>query len=426
MKQYLVQGGRALQGSVRLPAAKNSVLPLMAASLLCSGPVLLRRVPATADTATSRQLLLALGAGVECTRGGVQISAGDALQSVLPAHLAAAMRSSVFYLAPLLHKTGCVSLPLPGGCRLGPRLIDIHLNGLVRMGARVSFQPNRVTLQRSGLLHGIDYTLRIPSVGATETLMMAAACAKGTSVLRAAACEPEVQDLAAFLNRCGADIQGAGTPVLCIRGVPELHGCAYEPLPDRIIAATLACAAACAGGEVHLANARAAQMQDILPLLQKAGCGVETGKGVRITAEGRLKALGSLYTGAWPGFSTDNAPLLAAAMLRADGETRICDTLFEKRFACASQFAAMGGQVQVLGRQINITGCTALHGAAVCAPDLRGGAALVLAALGAEGETIVHDTGHIERGYPNLAAMLRRLGAEVCTRPGKLPGSAKI
>lgn len=413
MKEYGIRGGQTLQGSVRLPAAKNSVLPLMAASLLCSGPVVLRRVPATADTATSRQLLTALGASVECARGSIQICAGQALQSVLPKQLAAAMRSSVFYLAPLLHKTGCVSLPLPGGCRLGPRLIDIHLNGLVRMGAQVSFQPNRVTLRRSGLLHGIDYTLRIPSVGATETLMMAAACAKGVSVLRAAACEPEVQDLAAFLNACGADIQGAGTPIVCIKGVEELHGCRYEPLPDRIIAATLACAAACAGGEVCLVNARAAQMQDILPLLKKAGCHVETEHGVRVEADGRLKALGSLYTGAWPGFSTDNAPLLAAAMLKADGETRICDTLFEKRFACAAQFAAMGGSVQVTGRQLNITGTQTLHGAKVYAPDLRGGAALVLAALGADGETSVYDVGHMERGYPDLAAMLRKLGAHV-------------
>ena len=418
MKQYRIVGGTPLQGRCVLPAAKNSVLPILAATLLCSETVVLHRVPRTSDVRTSLQLLETLGK-TPCRppRAPLTIAPGPMLCSELPWNLAAAMRSSIFYLAPVLHKTGRVTMPMPGGCRLGPRLIDIHLEGLARMGARITWQPQTVTLTRNGVLHGADYTLRIPSVGATETLLMAAAGAQGASVLRGAACEPEVKDLADFLNRCGADIHGAGTPIIRVRGTPELGGCAFTPLPDRIIGATLACAAASAGGRVELPNARAEEMQDILQLLERAGCRVERQNGVCVQAEGRLQGVGKICTGAWPGFATDNAPLLAAAMLRAEGTTEICDTLFEKRFACAAQFAAMGAEVQVRGRTLCIAGRQTLHGAECYAPDLRGGAALVLAALGTQNElSTVWDAGHIDRGYPCLAAMLRKLGANVRTK----------
>lgn len=418
MKQYRIVGGTPLQGRCVLPAAKNSVLPILAATLLCSETVVLHRVPRTSDVRTSLQLLETLGKTPRRPpRAPLTIAPGPMLCSELPWDLAAAMRSSIFYLAPVLHKTGRVTMPMPGGCRLGPRLIDIHLEGLARMGARITWQPQTVTLTRNGVLHGADYTLRIPSVGATETLLMAAAGAQGASVLRGAACEPEVKDLADFLNRCGADIHGAGTPIIRVRGTPELGGCAFTPLPDRIIGATLACAAASAGGRVELPNARADEMQDILQLLERAGCRVERQNGVCIQAEGRLQGVGKICTGAWPGFATDNAPLLAAAMLRAEGTTEICDTLFEKRFACAAQFAAMGAEVQVKGRTLCIAGRQTLHGAECYAPDLRGGAALVLAALGTQNElSTVWDAGHIDRGYPCLAAMLRKLGANVRTK----------
>ncbi len=418
MKQYRIVGGTPLQGRCVLPAAKNSVLPILAATLLCSETVVLHRVPRTSDVHTSLQLLETLGKTPRrLPRAPLTIAPGPMLCSELPWDLAAAMRSSIFYLAPVLHKTGRVTMPMPGGCRLGPRLIDIHLEGLARMGARITWQPQTVTLTRNGVLHGADYTLRIPSVGATETLLMAAAGAQGASVLRGAACEPEVKDLADFLNRCGADIHGAGTPIIRVRGTPELGGCAFTPLPDRIIGATLACAAASAGGRVELPNARADEMQDILQLLERAGCRVERQNGVCVQAEGRLQGVGKICTGAWPGFATDNAPLLAAAMLRAEGTTEICDTLFEKRFACAAQFAAMGAEVQVKGRTLCIAGRQTLHGAECYAPDLRGGAALVLAALGTQNElSTVWDAGHIDRGYPCLAAMLRKLGANVRTK----------
>ena len=411
MEIYRVEGGRALEGRVVLPPAKNSVLPLMAAALLCSAPVELSPVPDTADSQTSLALLRALGAAA-CRKGeGVEIFCGGALQTRLPEELAGAMRSSLFYLSPLLHRAGRVTMPLPGGCRLGPRLIDIHLDGLAHMGARIRFQQRTVTLASPRRLQGADYTLRVPSVGATETLLMAAVLARGGSVLRGAACEPEVSDLAAFLRACGADIHGAGTPIIRVRGVEELGGCRFTPLPDRIVGATLACATAAAGGRVVLENGRWNDMKDTLLLLQRMGCGVKGTDGVEVEREGALRALEEVRTGAWPGFATDAAPLLAAALLRAGGKSSICDTLFEKRFVCAEGFAALGADVRVEGRCLTVRGVERLRGAAVTAPDLRGGAALVLAALSAEGTTLIKDAGHIRRGYPDLAGTLRSLGA---------------
>lgn len=426
MKQYRIVGGTSLQGRCVLPAAKNSVLPILAATLLCSETVVLHRVPRTSDVHTSLQLLETLGKTPRRPpRAPLTIAPGPMLCSELPWSLAAAMRSSIFYLAPVLHKTGRVTMPMPGGCRLGPRLIDIHLEGLARMGARITWQPQTVTLTRNGVLHGADYTLRIPSVGATETLLMAAAGAQGASVLRGAACEPEVKDLADFLNRCGADIHGAGTPIIRVRGTPELGGCAFTPLPDRIIGATLACAAASAGGRVELPNARADEMQDILQLLERAGCRVERQNGVCIQAEGGLQGVGKICTGAWPGFATDNAPLLAAAMLRAEGTTEICDTLFEKRFACAAQFAAMGAEVQVKGRTLCIAGRQTLHGAECYAPDLRGGAALVLAALAARGESRISGLEYLDRGYGDFTGILAGIGARIARETLPPAGNTK-
>lgn len=411
MDIYRIAGGKTLEGEVTLPPAKNSILPLMAAALLCGGAVTLRGVPDTADIRTSMALIEAIGGTAKRDEAGVTIQPVSRPESRLPDALAGAMRSSVFYLAPLLHRAGRVTMPLPGGCRLGPRLIDIHLDGLARMGARVRWQQRTVTLTAPRHLNGVDYTLRMPSVGATETLMMAAVLARGGTVLRGAACEPEVADLAAFLNACGGDIHGAGTPIIRVRGKESIGGGTFTPLPDRIIGATLVCAVAAAGGEVRLKNGRAGEMQDILALLKRAGCGVLGQEGVAVTCDGPLRGLGEIAAGAWPGFATDSAPLLAAAMLRAKGETCIRDTLFEKRFACAAGFAAMGAAVNVDGRQLHIRGTKTLHGTGVTAPDLRGGAALVLAGLAAEGETVVRDEGHIRRGYPNLADTLKTLGA---------------
>ena len=410
-----VRGGRTLAGEIQPPAAKNSVLPLLAATLLCGEPCRLRGVPRLTDVDTSLALLTAVGARAGRVGQDIVTRPQPLLLGEIPPRLAGAMRSSVFYLAPLLVRVGQVRLPMPGGCRLGPRPVDIHLDGLCAMGAQAEYQADAVVLRRAGRLQGTDFTLRLPSVGATETLLMAASCAQGTTVLRGAACEPEVEDLAGFLSACGARISGAGTPVIVIHGrAGGLDGCRYTPVPDRIAAATYAAAVAAAGGSITIRRCRPAHFATFLQFLRQVGCQVRVSEhAVQIARDPRRPLTGGqeVFAAAWPGFATDTAPLAAAVLLGADGPSRIYDGLFPSRFACAAGFAALGAQVQDNGRELNIAGNARLEGTVVTAPDLRGGAALVVAALAARGKTCVLDEGHIRRGYQALPAELASLGA---------------
>lgn len=417
MQTIHITGGRPLSGTLRPAAAKNSVLPLLAASLLCHAPCAFLRVPHLIDVDTSLALLRAVGAGV--VRQGATVTTWPvpdcSLTGRVPAAQAGAMRSSVFYMAPLLCRCGAVELPLPGGCRLGPRPVDIHLAGLAAMGAQVELTADTIRLTRVGALRGTDFTLRLPSVGATLTLMMAATQAAGATVLRGAACEPEIVDTARFLRACGASVTGAGTPVITVQGGRELWGTVFTPVPDRIAAATCAAAAACAGGQVTLEHCPPGLLDAFLHFLEKAGCGVQRRETrFTVTREGRLRGGAELVTGGWPAFATDTAPLAAAVLLTAAGESTIRDTLFENRFACAEGFAAMGADLTLGqgGRRLTVRGVEQLRGARLTAPDLRGGAALLAAALAAEGESLLYDAGHIGRGYEDLPRDLRSLGAD--------------
>ena len=413
-EQIVVTGGWPLNGTVRVPAAKNSVLPLLAAALLCQRPVRLRGVPRLSDVECSLALLRGAGCTAQWQGSDVALS-GSPVQSTLPGQTAAQMRASILFCAPLLARLGRAETVLPGGCRIGSRPIDLHLTGLARMGVQeLDAGPGRLVLLAPSGLHGAEITLRFPSVGATETLLLAAACARGRTVLRGAAREPEVADLADFLNRCGGSVEGAGSSTLIIEGRRALGGCVFSPLPDRIFASTLACAAAAAGGRVELTGCSPELYAPVLEILAQMGCRVETGpESAVITRLGALHGAGRVFTGVYPALATDAAPLLAAAMLAADSASSIEDVVFERRFGCAEGFAAFGAAVQVQGRTLDIRPVRQLQGACARAADLRGGAALVVAALAARGRSRITDTGYIDRGYAGFAQMLAELGAQI-------------
>lgn len=416
----IVRGGRRLAGTVNVPAAKNSVLPLLAATLLCEGKVRLCGVPRLSDVEVSLALLRAVGA--ECTRRGDDVEVEAAPRTCrLPERETAQMRASILFAAPLLARQGRVEMGLPGGCPLGARPIDLHLQGLACLGVREQRAGDgRLILTAPRGLHGAAVRLRLPSVGATETILLAAASAQGSTVLYGAAQEPEIVDLARFLNACGASVRGAGSPVIRISGCRTLRGTAYTPMPDRIYASTLACAAAAAGGEVCIRGCAAALYAPLLRLLQRAGCRVTAeGSAATVRRDGVLNGLGWVRTGVYPGFATDAAPLLAGALLAARGVTRIEDTIFEKRFACARGFAQMGAAAAVEGSALLLCPAAHLHPAAVRGEDLRGGAALAVAALGIEGESTIAGAALIRRGYEDFCGALRELGAEAECRTAK-------
>lgn len=410
----IVTGGRPLYGTARVPAAKNSVLPLLAAALLCEGPVRLRGVPRLSDV----ESCLALLQGVGCAaawQGEDLVIRGAPHSCALPGGPAGRMRASILFCAPLLARLGRAETVLPGGCRIGARPIDLHLEGLARMGARQQTSPpDRLVLAAPGGLHGADIRLRFASVGATETLLLAAVCARGETRIANAAREPEIADLADFLNRCGARIQGAGGPEIRVQGRRRLGGCSFEPMPDRIYASTLACAAAAAGGQVEVQGCAPGLYAPVLERLEQMGCRVErSARGAVVSRFGRLEGIGTVYTDVYPGLATDAAPLLAAPLLTAEGDSWIRDRIFEDRFACAEGFARMGARVSRQGRGLWVRSGGRLRGAGVDAPDLRGGAALVLAALAARGVSTIRGVEYLDRGYADLAEQLADLGAQI-------------
>ena len=411
---WIITGGRPLQGRVEVPAAKNSALPLLAAALLCSGPVRLQNVPRLTDV----EDCLALLQGVGCTAGwqGAALAVqGQPMRTDLAPEAAGRMRASILFCAPLLARLGRVSTVLPGGCRIGARPIDLHLQGLAQMGVRqLPAAPGQLTLYAPAGLRGAEICLSFPSVGATETLLLAAATAQGQTVLHGAAREPEIADLAAFLNVCGGCVEGAGTDTIRVQGRRCLAGCTFAPMADRIIASTLACAVAAAGGRVELAGCAPGLYAPLLEILEQMGCTVERAHdAAAISRFGALRGAGNVHTAPYPGLATDAAPLLAAVMLCAQGESSLQDRVLENRFACAGGFAALGANVRVAERTLYVQPAGALHGAKLTAPDLRGGAALVVAALAARGSSRLDGVELVRRGYAELDRLLAGLDAQI-------------
>ncbi len=412
MRHYALRGPVPLEGDVRISGAKNSALKMMAAALLIPGEVTLERVPAITDVSLMAKVLERLGASVTFGDQVLKIDASGPLSEETPYELVTQMRASIQVLGPLLARLGRARVSLPGGDAIGSRPIDMHLQGLERMGAKFTSEHGYI----EGVcdrLQGTNVLLEFPSVGATENLIMAAVTAQGTTHIENAAREPEIQDLARFLNGCGARITGVGTPTLSIEGVEELSPCHHEVIPDRIEAGTYAIGAAASRGRVRLLDLRPDHLELPLQKLQAAGAEIRRGDGeITISMTERARSI-DMVTLPYPGFPTDLQPPMMVLLAQGQGSSILTENVFEARFLFVDELNRMGSQIRVEGHHAVIRGVERLSGAPVRAPDIRAGAALVLGGLCAEGETRVYDSGHIERGYEDFVTKLRGLGAEV-------------
>lgn len=413
MSQLLVKGGCRLTGEVTVQGAKNSVLPILAATLLTGSPVMLRGCPHLRDVDASIRILQGLGCRAVWEQDGLAVDTAGLEGCSISDSLMREMRSSAIFLGAILARCGRAELSYPGGCELGPRPIDLHLTGLRDLGAEIDDTGGHLRC-RAVRLRGADLVLSLPSVGATENLMLAACGAEGITTISNAAREPEIIDLQAFLNACGGCVSGAGTSTVTIRGGRPLHGCTYTVMPDRIVAATYLCAAASAGGRIFLRGAREAHLATVTALLREAGCTVASdAAGIGCTCEGRLRAVRPVRTAPYPGFPTDAQAVLMAALLRSRGTTVFEENMFASRYRHVDELIRMGADIRVSGRTAVVSGTERLYGAPVRCTDLRGGAALCVAALAAEGESRITEISHIDRGYECLERDLAALGAEI-------------
>ena len=411
MSAYIIEGGHPLDGSVRIHGAKNSVLPILAACLLAPGECVIHNCPELSDVAASLDILRHLGCRAERQGDAVVVDASAPTGWDVPDALMREMRSSVIFLGAILGRMGRAELCAPGGCELGPRPIDLHLGAIRGLGGRITEDGGG--LRAEGALRGADLVLSLPSVGATENAMLAACGAAGLTRICNAAREPEIVDLQGFLQALGARVTGAGTEEIHVSGGLPLHPGTYRVMPDRIVTATYLCAVASAGGQGVLQGARGDHVEPVTAALSAAGCRVRgIPEGLQIARDGPLRGIGALQTGPYPAFPTDAQPLLAAALAGGTGETAITETIFDHRFRYAQGLEALGAQVQAAGETLYLTGHP-LHGGSVEAPDLRGGAALTLAALAAEGESRITGLLHIDRGYEALEQDLAALGADI-------------
>ena len=408
----MVRPGSPLEGSVRIAGAKNSVLKLLAATLLAEGEHVVRNVPRIADVDTMCDLLSSMGVGVERTSHEVVVRRPADIAPEAPYELVERMRASIVVLGPLLASVGQARVAMPGGDDLGSRPIDLHLQGLEQLGA--SFQFSHGTIEaKADCLRGTSVLLEFPSVGATENIIMAAVKAEGTTVVENAAREPEIADLAAFLNRMGARITGAGTSTIEIEGVEELSPVEHEVIADRVETATFLAAVGIAGGEVTLEGARPDHMDMLTLKLGEMGVRTSpTGGGIWASCPGRLRSV-DVSTLPYPGVATDYKPLLVAMLAVAEGVGIVTENVYADRFRYVAELLRMGADIRVQGHHAVVRGVERLSGARIKAPDIRAGAALVLAGLAAEGETVVADAFHVERGYDDFAGKLRSLGADV-------------
>ena len=412
MAVLTVAGAVRLEGAVSVQGAKNSALPLLAATILCGDVCRIEHCPRLSDVTAARHILAQLGCPSRWEGADLVVDTTCLSATEIPEELMRRMRSSVIFLGPILARTGQAQLSYPGGCELGPRPIDLHLSALRSLGCEIQEQGGRL-LCRCASLQGQEILLSTPSVGATENAMLAACGARGQTVIRNAAREPEIVDLQRFLCKCGARVTGAGTSTVVVEGGHPLHGCSHRVISDRIVAATYLAAAAASGGTIELYDTEQEALVPVLAALRQAGAEIRsTDRGIFLQARQRLQAISPVKTAPYPGYPTDAQAILMAALLKSRGATVFVENIFENRYRHVDELVRMGADVRVEGRVAVVSGVERLQGAQVQCTDLRGGAALVLAALTAEGESRIGQTEHIRRGYENIVRDLNSLGAD--------------
>ncbi len=410
----MIQGGVPLQGEIAVSGAKNSALPVLAACLLTADPVVLDRIPPVRDIATMEKLLEHVGARVAVDGERVTVEAGSIQQAEAPYDLVKTMRASSLVLGPLVARCGRARVSVPGGCAIGARPINLHVAGLERLGAVTRQEHGYIEAEAPHGLHGAEVYFDRITVTGTEDLLMAAVLAQGETIIRNAAREPEVVDLAGLLVKMGADIEGAGTSVIRVKGVTKLHGAAHTIIPDRIETGTFVIAGAISGGDMLVTGCEPEHLRALLGKLANAGVEIQEPQAgsLRVRGNGPLKSIDAT-TEEHPGFATDLQAQLMALMTQAEGISIIKENIFENRFMHALELMRMGANIRIEGRQAIVAGPTRLSGAQVIASDLRASASLVLAGLAAQGETVIDRVYHIDRGYHQIELKLAGVGARI-------------
>ncbi len=412
MEKIIVKKSPPLSGTVNISGSKNASLPILAASLLCNGESVIQNVPALSDVSLMCSLLEGLGAQIRCDGSTVTVSTPKIKSHVAPYEPVSKMRASFLVMGPMLARTGRTRISLPGGCPIGVRPVDLHLKGFAAMGAKITTGHGYVEA-KADRLHAANIYLDFPSVGATENLIMAAALAEGQTTIENAATEPEIVDLADYLNRAGARIAGAGSDTLTIDGVSELHGCTYRVIPDRIEAGTFMVAAAVTHGKLEIDHIICDHLKPVSAKLREMGVQIQE-DGTRLIADatGKLKSV-DIKTLPYPGFPTDMQAQMAALMSTIDGTGVVVETIFENRFLYVNELVRMGAHIKIDGRSAIVEGVKSMSGAPVNATDLRAGAALILAGLAAKGDTEIGSIEHIDRGYDHIVEKLKQVGAKI-------------
>jgi len=416
MRQYRIRGGHRITGELCVGGAKNAVLPILAAVCLNESESEIHNCPPIADTFASIDILESIGCKVKFEGTTLKVDSSGVLSQEIPEEIVGKMRSSILFMGAMLGRQGKVNIAMPGGCKLGARAIDMHISGLAAMGATICIEGDKLRCEVKEL-KGAKIRLHTASVGATENLMLAAVKATGETIIKNAAREPEIVDLANFLNGMGAIIKGAGTDTISINGVSSLHaGKPHTIMPDRIVAGTYLVATAMTGGCITLHDVCPPDLAPVTAMLKEMGCHIHSGRHcITLAAPKRLTALPHLITEVHPGFPTDMQAQFVAALAIAKGTSTVTETIFESRHAHACDINNMGAKITISkdSRTFTITGQESLHGATVAAQDLRGGAALVLAGLAAKDETVVQNAHYVERGYACIEKDLRSLGADI-------------